>query len=274
MTLKDLASILKEMSQSIQFDIYLESWINEYYNPDNEKVLIEQKELDNKKDRIYVTMKHLQGSSYEVMIFPRYVKGSDPQDNFTIDVNTVDSQALFVRKFRNLRDEIPIHLIVPEDFYLENIRVWLNRKRSLLDYAHPLYLHSFERYSMSSDNYEDMITKWDSYFQKDKTLDNSLALLTSSDDSFNGKDKEDNRLLGVCYQYQPTDTDEIYDPLDKAFVSLWSHSTQVEYKTQINELAIDQLLNALYLRLKGHDKIDFSKKSILNESVLHNLEGN
>lgn len=47
-----------------------------------------------------------------------------------------------------------------------------------------------------------------------------------------------------------------------------------EEYSEKNELAIDQLLNALYLRLKGHDKIDFSKKSILNESVLHNLEGN
>lgn len=242
---EDLASILKEMSQSIEFDIYLETWINEYYNPDNEKVTREQEELDSKQDRIYVIMKHLQASTYEVMIFPRYVKGSDPQDNFTIDINLVDSQALFVRKFRSLRDEIPIHLIVPEEFYLENIRVWLNRRRSLLDYANPLYLHSFERYSMSSDNYEDMITKWDNYFQKDKTLDNSLALLKSSEDSFSGRDEEGNRLLGVCYQYQPTDIDEIYDPLDKAFVSLWSHDTQVAYKTHIidkfDTLTIDKL---------------------------------
>lgn len=46
-----------------------------------------------------------------------------------------------------------------------------------------------------------------------------------------------------------------------------------EYKEK-NELAIDQLLNALYLRLKGNEKIDFSKNSILNKTVLHNLEGN
>jgi len=46
-----------------------------------------------------------------------------------------------------------------------------------------------------------------------------------------------------------------------------------EYKEK-NELAVDQLLNALYLRLKGDNKIDFSKTAILNNSVLHNLEGN
>lgn len=46
-----------------------------------------------------------------------------------------------------------------------------------------------------------------------------------------------------------------------------------DYKEK-NELAIDQLLNALYLRTKGSDKIDFSKNSILNKTVLHNLEGN
>jgi len=41
-----------------------------------------------------------------------------------------------------------------------------------------------------------------------------------------------------------------------------------------HELSIDQLLNALYLRLKGEAKVDFSNKSIFNRNVWHNLEGN
>lgn len=40
-----------------------------------------------------------------------------------------------------------------------------------------------------------------------------------------------------------------------------------------SELAIDQLLNAAYLRLKGSNKVDFSKNEILNKTVLHDLEG-
>jgi len=46
-----------------------------------------------------------------------------------------------------------------------------------------------------------------------------------------------------------------------------------DYKEK-TELAIDQLLNALYLRLEGNEQIDFSKKSLLSKIAWHNLEGN
>ena len=70
---------------------------------------------------------------------------------------------------------------------------------------------------------------------------------------------------------QKTEQQKVVESLVDEFMS--KRNGTGDYKEK-SELAIDQLLNALYLRLKGNKKIDFSKNSIFNKNVLHNLEGN
>lgn len=228
---EDLASILHDLRAKIDFNELLKQWVAEHYNQDNEKVVKEKELVENQEDRIYVLMRHIEASKYEVIISPRYSKGNN---KFLLeDIDSKECQSKFIDNFGLVKRNVSIHLIVPEELYLENIRLWARRNRKLLDLAHPLYLHTLKRYNMDIDDYSWMIDEWKKYFVSTDTLSNSLYLLKSDSCEYKSKDEDGNALLGVCYAYQPTDIDEIADPLYDAYVSLWSHDTQTEYHEEI-----------------------------------------
>ncbi len=229
---EDLASILHDLKAKIDFDELLNQWVAEHYNQDNEKVLKEKGLVENQEDRIYVLMQHIEASKYRVIISPRYSKGNNKQ--FVLeDIDLEECQSKFIDNFGRVKRNASIHLIVPEELYLQNIRLWAKRSRKLLDLAHPLYLHTLERFNESIDNYSWMIEEWNDSFVSSDTLSNSLYLLKSDSCKYKSRDEDGNALLGVGYACQPTNIDEIADPLYDAYVSLWSHNTQTEYHTEI-----------------------------------------
>jgi len=231
---EDLASILYDLSNKIEFETVLEQWTKEHYNADNEQVVKKENHREQKRDCIYVVMRHIKASEYEIEIFPRYSRGSNGQKSFILkDIDSKESQFEFIAKFRGLRPYIPIHLIISEELYLHNIRLWKKRNRDLLDLANPLYLHTLERFDDDVDNYSWMQEDWRDIFLSDNLLCDSLAILGSDCCSYNGKDENNNGLLGVCYSYQPKSIDEIYDPLDLAYISLWSHCTETVYQQKV-----------------------------------------
>jgi len=231
---EDLASILYDLKSKIEFHPSLQKWVDEHYNEDNEKVVKEKELVANRDDRIYVLMQHIEASKYEVIISPRYSKGKNKQQKFVLeDIDSEACQSKFIDKFGRVKRNVSIHLIVSEELYLQNIRLWAKRNRRLLDLAHPLYLHTLGRYNEDIDDYEWMIDEWKETFSTTCTLSKSLSLLKFDSSEYVSQDENGNVLLGVCYAYQPTDIDEIADPLYDAYVSLWSHDTQTEYEQKI-----------------------------------------
>lgn len=249
---EDLASILHDLASQIELDEVLKAWIAEHYNPNNEQIIKEHLPSEEKNsDRIYVVMRSVGRLKYQVSIFPRYQKGNNSPRHFDIiDVSSEACQEQFISKFRGLRADIPIHLIVSEALYLENIRLWLKGSRKLTDLANPLYLHTLERFNFDVEDFTWMIEDWDNRFVAQNTLAQSLALLDSSDQGYSGEDEEENKLIGVCYHYQPTTPDEIYQPLDIAYVSLYPHTTQTEYQQKVIEKLDEISMEALPQKVK------------------------
>jgi len=103
------------------------------------------------------------------------------------DIDSIEAQADFIARFRGLQPDIPIHLIISEELYLTNIRLWAKKTRKLLDLANPLYLHTLERFDKDIDDYEWMIEKWEDVFVANSTLSQSLSLLDSQNCGYNGK---------------------------------------------------------------------------------------
>lgn len=233
---EDLASILYDLRSKIDSDILLQEWIDEQYNKDNEKTFKEKELVEKQKDKIYVLIQHVEASKYEVTISPRYSKGKNKQEQFILeDIDSEACQAKFIGKLGRVKRDISIHVIVSEEFYLHNIRLWKQRERNLLDLANPLYLHTLGRYNDDIDDYEWMIEEWEETFNPTYTLSNSLFPLKSDSCKYVSQDEEDNSLLGVYYTYQPTKVDEIVDPLYDAYVSLWSDDTQNKFYKEIIE---------------------------------------
>jgi len=247
---EDLASVLYDLTTKIEFHPSLQKWVDEQYNEDNEKVVKEKEIVKNQEERIYVLMQHLKASKYEVTISPRYSKGKNKQEKFILeDIESVACQATFIDKFGRVKRNVSIHLIVSEELYLQNILLWKKRNRTLFNMLNPLYLHTLERYNDDIDNYEWMINEWKETFESTSSLSNSLFLLKSDSCRYVSKDEEGKAFLGVCYTYQPTNINQIIDPLYDAYVSLWSHNTQTEYHKEIiekfDEITISELPHSI-----------------------------
>ena len=250
---EDLASILHDLSDKSEFHTSLRTWIDEQYNQDNEKIVKEKECIEDDEDHIYIEIISSDEGDYKVIISPRYknnvISSDDEEDNrnlisFPMDINSLEDRQGFIKIISKLRIEIPIHLIIPEELYFENIRLWLNGRRSLIHYANPLYIHSLERY-LDGDRFEDNINKWNIHFNQNEILSDSLVILESSDDMFSGKNKEKKRVIGVCYTYDEIEKEELFESLEFAYVALWSHNTQTEYHTEVidkfDEIKIGEL---------------------------------
>jgi len=130
---------------------------------------------------------------------------------------------------RELRPNIPIHLILPPELYLENFRLWRKGKRKLMGLLNPIYIHSDMRFNKSLDDYEWMIEDWKNFFIGDEKLSDILCLLKLEKDEYDIS----NNKMGICFEYQPLDGEDINEHLDIAQIAVWAYNTQENYKEWI-----------------------------------------
>jgi hypothetical protein len=215
---KDLIKKLWDIKQSEKFLEYLKY----YEDKEEDKPSQESKQEDRtkKSDGIFVHFRqdNNDDNKYYVDIYARYVKGSNitQRDIIIEDINNPKEQQKFMQNFHQFRKNIPIHLILPSELYLENFRLWKD-KIELVELFHPIYIHSETRYTKDLDEYLYMIEdEWEKEYKPDEILSNMIELLETRECRYGIRTKK----IGICYKFLPSPP-IIDEHLEIAKIALW-----------------------------------------------------
>ena len=229
-----LGCILYELSKVITLNKVLQDLVKKYFSVKNCNKTNKLIPLKNEDNHIFIHFQqdNINDLQYKVSIFARYTngKGNKTIDDLVLfDITSSTCQNILIGILRELRPNIPIHLILPPELYLENFRLWRKGKRKLMGLLNPIYIHSDMRFNKSLDDYEWMIEDWKNFFIGDEKLSDILCLLKLEKDEYDIS----NNKMGICFEYQPLDGEDINEHLDIAQIAVWAYNTQENYKEWI-----------------------------------------
>ena len=203
------------------------SYLENHNKESQDTIESQQEDKEKKSDGIFVHFRqdNNNDNKYYVDIYARYKKGSNKTElNIVIeDINDPKSQQKFMQNFHQFRKNIPIHLILPSELYLQNFRLWKDTIE-LVEQFHPIYIHSDTRYTKDLDEYSYMIEdEWGKEYKPDAILSEVIEPLDTQECKYGIRANK----IGICYKYFPSPY-IIDNHLEIAKIALWFHKNDKE----------------------------------------------
>ncbi len=212
---QSLDEAIKELADTLNDD-EMQSILDELHNnPPSKKI-----DPSTHKSKIYVQIHQKDDLKYKAIISTRYSSGKTKKGEFVFADIKDKQQKAFVKhleSYRNSRKKVDLHIIIPQELYLQNLRIWENEGSMLYRLYPSIYLHSESYYHKELDALKDLQEEWDDEFAQDALLSKALLPLHSSDEKLTADDDE----LGFCLRYSPSKPEEIVKNLEIGKIALY-----------------------------------------------------